>query len=83
MARYTPLDTDPVVYEVQMDRLRAMTLAERIALIEAMHADVEAFAVAGIRTSQPDLTDEQIDHELARRRYGNALADAAFAHRCR
>lgn len=62
-----------------VQRWRSMTIVERVALIEAMHADVEALAIAGIRAMHPDLSDAEVRFELARRRHGDALARAAFA----
>jgi hypothetical protein len=41
--------------------------------------DVELLARAGIRAQRPEFDDVRVCHELARRRYGAALADAAFA----
>lgn len=74
----TPVDTDPEVARRQIDRWRAMTLAERRSLIDALHADVERVAIAGIRATRPDLVEVEVRHELARRRYGAELADAAY-----
>lgn len=57
-----------------------MTVAERVALVSQVNADVELLAVAGILAERPDLSDVEIRHELARRRFGAALADEAFQH---
>lgn len=76
-----PVDTDPAAFAVLVERWRAMSVAERVDLIDQLNADVEQLAVAGIRASHPDLTELEIRHELARRRFGAALADEAYRHR--
>ena len=57
-----------------------MTMAERVELIEQLNADVELLAVAGILAERPGLSDVEVRHELARRRFGARLADEAFEH---
>jgi hypothetical protein len=57
---------------------RSMTLAERVELIEQLCADVERLARAGIAATHPEYTEIEIVRELARRRYGDALADASY-----
>lgn len=73
-----PADTTPEAFEVLVDRWRAMTIGERVALIEQLNRDVEVLAVAGIRATSPELSEVEVRHELARRRFGAPLADAAF-----
>lgn len=55
-----------------------MTIAERIALVDRMHADVTALALAGIREAHPSLAEREVLRELARRRFGARLADEAY-----
>lgn len=55
-----------------------MTVAERVALVEQINADVELLAVAGILAERPGLSEVEVRHELARRRFGAALADEAY-----
>jgi hypothetical protein len=55
-----------------------MSIAERVALVDQMSLDVERIALAGIRQQQPGIGDVDARHELARRRYGRAVADRAF-----
>lgn len=78
--RSVPRDTDPEVFDLLIERWRSMTIAERVALIEQIHADVEQVAVAGIRAMRPELSEPEVRHELARRRYGARLADEAYQH---
>ncbi len=75
-----PTDTDPAAYEVLVECWRAMTIAERADLIDRLNADVELLAVTGIRAQLPHLTEPEVRHELARRRFGAALADEAYEH---
>lgn len=72
-------DTDPGVHRMMVERWRAMTVADRAAVVERLCADVERLARAGIAARYPDYTELEICHELARRRYGSRLADAAYA----
>jgi len=61
-----------------VERWRSMTIAERLELIDQLNADVERMAIAGILADDPDLTELEVRVELARRRYGDELADAAY-----
>ena len=72
------MDTHPDAWALQTERLRAMTIDERVELIEAMHSDLEALAITGIRMHYPGLDGRDLRRELARRRYGDALADATY-----
>jgi hypothetical protein len=73
-----PDDTDFATREMTVERWRAMTLAERFSLVEQLCADVELLARAGIVSTDPELDEREVLHELARRRYGRLLADAAY-----
>ena len=76
--RAVPLDTDPEVFEMMVERWRTMTVADRCALVTQLNADVEGFARAGINAQFPDATEVEVNYQLARRRYGSELADAAY-----
>ncbi len=78
MPRSIPSDTDPEVFRVVVERWRTMTVAERVALVEQINADVELLAVAGILAERPGLSEVEVRHELARRRFGATLADEAY-----
>ncbi len=56
-----------------------MTIAERAELTRRLCLDVEQLARAGIVARHPAFSELEVCHELARRRYGAALADAAYA----
>ncbi len=78
--RSIPADTDPEAFEVLVGSWRAMTAADRVAAVDQLTADVELMARTGIRADNPDMSDVEVRHELARRRFGSQLADRAFAH---
>ncbi len=73
-----PLDTSAEVFELLVECWRGMTVAERVELVSQMNADVELLAVSGIAAQRPGLSDVQIRHELARRRFGDLIADRAY-----
>jgi hypothetical protein len=56
-----------------------MTVSERAELTQQLSIDVERIARAGILAYHPTYSEIEVCHELARRRYGNVLADAAYA----
>jgi len=56
-----------------------MSIRERAELTQQLCLDVERLARAGICSQHPTLTAIEVSHELARRRYGRVLADAAYA----
>jgi len=78
--RSIPADTEPEVFRLLVERWRTMTVAERVELIDQINADVELLAVAGIKAERPELSEVQVRHELARRRFGSRLADGAYRH---
>lgn len=73
-----PTDTDPAAFALLVERWRSMSVAEKIDLIDQLNADVERMAVAGIRAAHPGITERELRHELARRRFGPELADEAY-----
>ncbi len=75
-----PADTDPESFDVLVVCWQSMSVAERVALVDQMHADVELMAVAGIRATRPELAGNELRRELASRRFGTALADEAYRH---
>jgi hypothetical protein len=72
------VDTASEIDAVLVARWRVMSANERASLTDRICRDVETIAIAGIRATMPSATDRDVRHELARRRYGSALADAAF-----
>lgn len=74
------VDTTDEIRALVVRRLRAMSPAERFQRCIEMTDAVEQLTIAGIRAAHPGIADEDIPRELARRRYGDALADAAYGH---
>lgn len=79
MVRSTLNDTDAAAREVLVERWRSMSTEERLAQVAQICEDVERLALIGIDQASPGLTERELRHELARRRYGAALADAAYS----
>ena len=77
LPRSIPAGTDPEVFRLVVERWSAMTVADRVELVDQINVDVELLAVAGILAERPQLSDVEIRHELARRRFGSRLADEA------
>lgn len=73
-----PDDTDEKSWAVLVECWRSMSVIEKADLTEQMCLDVEQIARVGIARRYPTHTEIEICHELARRRYGDALADAAY-----
>lgn len=74
----TPADTDPAAFAILTESWRAMSMQERADLTQRLCADVERLARAEIVARYPSYSELEVCRELARRRYGNALADAAY-----
>jgi hypothetical protein len=74
-----PADTDPSAFVMLVARWNAMSIGERAELTQLLCRDVERLARAGISARYPGYSEIEICHELARRRYGDALADAAYS----
>ena len=49
-------------------------------MVDQITADVELMARLGIRAAHPEMSEVEVRHELARRRFGAELADEAFQH---
>ncbi len=56
-----------------------MSMIERAELTEQLCRDVEELARLDIARRYPAYTEVEVCHELALRRYGRELADAAYA----
>ena len=75
------LDTDPEIKRRQVEMWRAMSFEDRYASFVELQAAVEQLARAGIAMTRPDLDERGTLKELARRRYGSELAEAAYPAR--
>lgn len=57
-------DTDAVAHRLMAAKWRAMTMAERVATIDALQHDCNALAVAGIREAEPDASPDRTRYLL-------------------
>lgn len=71
-------DTTDEIRALVIQRLRGMSLGERFQRCIEMTAAVEQLTIAGIRAAHPGIGDDDLARELVRRRYGTALAEAAY-----
>jgi len=78
VSQTVPADTDPEVFQRQIDRWRSMSPIERARLADRLSADIAAIATAGILRDHPGATNREVRRELVRRRYGEDLAVAAY-----
>jgi hypothetical protein len=74
-----PDDTDPAIDALIIERWRSMSIGERVELTRQLCFDVDRIARAGIAAQHPSYSRFEVCYELARRRYGRALADAAYS----
>ncbi len=75
-----PADTTDDIGAQLVARRRESSVEERVAMVERLCTDVEKVARSRIATERPGRAEVELRRELARRRYGASLADAAFAH---
>lgn len=68
------LDTTPDIAARQMARWRAMSPAEKLALVRELNLSLLGLERAGIRLRQPGITDQEIARIVADRRLGVELA---------
>jgi hypothetical protein len=73
-----PADTDERAQRLLVNRWRHMSVAARACQFAQLCADVDTLARAGIAARHPGLDGAAVNHELARRRFGTELADAAY-----
>lgn len=78
-----PADTTSDVFERQIEQFRSMSFEDRMALVDQLTIDVARFAEAGIRATNPNLSAREVSYELARRRFGQQLADDAYGYSSR
>ena len=66
------LDTAPEAREIQARIIREMTTAQRLQLAVEMSESLRRVAEAGLRSRQPELSEEERSHVLLRLLYGFA-----------
>jgi hypothetical protein len=72
------LDTDRTATRRYYELLRSKSGPERLAIAAMLTASARRLAEAGIKSSRPDLTERQLQAELARRMYGAQVAERLF-----
>lgn len=78
-----PLDQDTTTsaQEVQLEVLRRMGAARRVAVAADVSDAVRRVAAEGIRARHPDYDDEMVRHALFRLVLGDALYQEAWPNR--
>ena len=71
-------DTSPEVFDVLLHRWRTMSPHQRAFLADQLSIGVATLATAGILAENVGIDEADLAHELARRRYGSTVADAAY-----
>jgi hypothetical protein len=71
-------DTDPETHRRQIEKLRAMTMDERAALVSALNSACDDLARAGIRRRHPDADEHEITMRLGALKYGVDLMREAY-----
>ncbi len=68
------LDTSPEQREAYFARIRSLSTAERIAMMDRLCRGVRTMAEAGIRHAHPEYSDAEVRRELTVRLYGEDVA---------
>ena len=77
-AQATSLDTSAEAERVVIDRLRAMSPAQRLSLALSLSQSVRELALAGVRQRYPDASAREQLLRLAVTIHGRDLATAAY-----
>jgi hypothetical protein len=75
-----PSDTSVDVERAQLQVLRDMSPAERVALALRLSSDVMHASKRAIARAHPEFTARQIEHMFIELHYGRELADAVRQH---
>lgn len=67
-----PFDSSPRAVAIQNDILRRMTTAQRLKLALDMSESMRNMALAGLRSRQPEMNENELSRELMRIMYGFA-----------
>ena len=68
-------DATPVVEEKLRELLAARSPTERVRMTSRMFATAKALAIAGLRSSDPALSERDLRHGLLLRLYGDELSE--------
>ena len=75
-----PSDTSIDVERAQLQLLRDMSPADRVALALRLSSDVICASKRAIARTHPELTTRQVEHLFVELHYGKELADALRQH---
>jgi hypothetical protein len=78
MAGLLSADTDATSEHRQIERWRAMSPAEKLALVTGLNAAVDTLALAGIRLRHPGASDREQFLRLACLKLGRGLATQVY-----
>lgn len=67
-----PFDSSPRAVAIQNDILRRMTTAQRLKMALDMSESMRNMALAGLRSRQPEMNENELSRELMRIMYGFA-----------
>ena len=79
--RFTPRDTDPGAYDLQIHLYRRMGGIGRTAVMYRLTDMARRIAAAGIRERHPDYDEERVRMALFRLRFGDELTRRVFPDR--
>lgn len=74
-----PADTDPEIWELQLERWRAMTPEAKLAEALRLSRDMVAAVEGEMRQRWPDAAPEEVRYAVVRHFHGAELADAAVS----
>ena len=73
-------DTDPRAEHVQIELLRAASVAQRVRVARALTATTRALALRALRRANPDSDDDEIAVKFVALQYGQEPASHLEAH---
>ena len=71
-------DTSARTAEVRLQLLRALSPAEKSAMVEEMSEEARELSRKGIRLRHPEYSADEVEHALHRLLVGDELADKAW-----
>ena len=78
---YVPRDTSPEAMRVQIEVWRRMTDSRRFAAAMELSENLRRMALAGIRASHPEYSEEEAKLALFERMHGKELVDRVWRRR--
>ena len=72
------MDTAPEVWHMLIERWRAMSPAEKLAVVDAANRACEALAAVGVRRRHPEASDDEVRQRVIALRLGRQLSVAVY-----